>query len=217
MTPEQIASLLPNGELDDGSHDEPGSDLNENGELCLMEAVAYITGEKHSDHPKCACPDLTSIGIGFNDSHSGDKYELRELIKGIPALVGSRTGSSRVRWKRAKKMVKLLMPRFIEEAHEYVNESASKSLLQELEVLSDFRNRDEAKRALKIVKMIGPDVSHDVTTTLENSLEALIKRWNSDGISKQAYGMVIPSDLQEIFTSGEAQADVLSELGHIRS
>ena len=30
--------------------------------MCLMEAVAYVAGEPHSDSPACASPILASIG-----------------------------------------------------------------------------------------------------------------------------------------------------------
>lgn len=33
-----------------GSHKEAQK------QFCVMEAVAYVAGEPHSDHPQCACP-----------------------------------------------------------------------------------------------------------------------------------------------------------------
>ena len=37
-----------------GKHDE------DDAERCVMEAVAYVAGEPHSDHPKCACAVITA-------------------------------------------------------------------------------------------------------------------------------------------------------------
>ncbi len=47
--------------LKSGSH-EPDS-----GEMCLLEAVAYIADEPWSDHPKCVCPVLAAFGRSWND------------------------------------------------------------------------------------------------------------------------------------------------------
>jgi hypothetical protein len=35
--------------------------------MCVMEAVAFVSGEPHSDHPACACPVITSLLQGWND------------------------------------------------------------------------------------------------------------------------------------------------------
>jgi hypothetical protein len=55
---------------------------------CLMEAVAYVAGEPHSDHPRCACPVLTRHGIRLNDRFSDEERQL--LAPLIPRLVGTR-------------------------------------------------------------------------------------------------------------------------------
>jgi hypothetical protein len=41
--------------LSHGSHDR-----REDG-MCLMEAVAFLAGERHSDRPVCACPVLSRL------------------------------------------------------------------------------------------------------------------------------------------------------------
>src|SRR5213080_2559503 len=87
---DQIRELLPAGKLAHGSHNDPTTSNNK--QLCVMEAVAYITGEPHSYHPKCADPVLTDLAIVFNDSHYGNSrngiskaQERDELITAIPA------------------------------------------------------------------------------------------------------------------------------------
>src|SRR5579859_2765923 len=47
--------------------------------MCVMEAVAYIAGEKHSDHPKCACPILSTFLRIWNDTIKNDDRR-RELL-----------------------------------------------------------------------------------------------------------------------------------------
>src|SRR5438105_4365288 len=44
-----------------------GSHKNPKQGLCVMEAVAFVAGERHGDHPECACPVLTGFAIRLND------------------------------------------------------------------------------------------------------------------------------------------------------
>jgi hypothetical protein len=56
-------------------------------ELCLFEAVAYIAGEQHSDHPECASRVLGSFGRELNDQLPDD---LRQQLKPlVPKIVGT--------------------------------------------------------------------------------------------------------------------------------
>ena len=72
--------------LEHGSHTSP-----EHG-MCVMEAVAYVAGEPHSDHPKCASRVLTNLLIGLNDRWNAND---RQLLKPyIPKLVGTNTGEA---------------------------------------------------------------------------------------------------------------------------
>jgi hypothetical protein len=58
-------------------------------ELCIMQAVDYISSGGVSDHPECACPILTSVGIRLNDRFN---KEHRQLLKPlIPLLVGTKS------------------------------------------------------------------------------------------------------------------------------
>lgn len=49
-----------------GAHTSPEDDM------CLMEAVAFFAGERHSDRPLCACPILGEFGRGLNDCLPGE-------------------------------------------------------------------------------------------------------------------------------------------------
>lgn len=40
--------------------------------MCVMEAVAYIAGEEHSDHPQCVCPVLSKFCRSWNDGLLSD-------------------------------------------------------------------------------------------------------------------------------------------------
>src|SRR5690606_25276631 len=58
---------------------------------CAMEAVAYIAGEQHSDHPECACPVIAAFMRRWNDGLPDDESRTRLLRPLLPRLVGSRS------------------------------------------------------------------------------------------------------------------------------
>ena len=67
-----------------GAHSSPDEGM------CVMEAVAFVAGESHSDHPKCACETIGDFMRSWNDS--GDDA-IRERMKSyIPRLVGTNRG-----------------------------------------------------------------------------------------------------------------------------
>jgi hypothetical protein len=98
--------------LKPGVHDE-----NNEGNLCAMEAVAFIAGESWTYEPACACPVITSIMISWNDSLPTDADRDRLLKPLIPRLVGTKS-DSRVEERRAYLQLDWLMrvhaPRFLE-------------------------------------------------------------------------------------------------------
>jgi hypothetical protein len=56
--------------------------------VCVMEAVAWLAGEPHSDRPVCACPVVGAFARRLNDTlDKADRQRLREFI---PALVKSK-------------------------------------------------------------------------------------------------------------------------------
>jgi hypothetical protein len=55
--------------------------------MCVMEAVAYITGDEHSDHPVCVAPSVTNCMIELNDSFEDeDRQRLKEYA---PRVIGT--------------------------------------------------------------------------------------------------------------------------------
>ena len=65
-----------------------GGHRPDDGEMCVMEAVAYIAGEPWSDHPQCASPILTGFCINLNDRW--DNTVRQRLVPFIPRIVGTR-------------------------------------------------------------------------------------------------------------------------------
>jgi hypothetical protein len=84
---EERLHYLDDLQLGRGSHAAPNNGLVA---ACVMEAVAYVAGEKWSDHPECASPVITSFLVSWNDSlPDADRQMLKPYI---PRLVGTRTG-----------------------------------------------------------------------------------------------------------------------------
>jgi hypothetical protein len=64
------------------------------GKACLMEAVAYIAGERWSDKPECASPVLAAYGRQLNDSIRTDELRTEALMPLVPLLVGTRADAA---------------------------------------------------------------------------------------------------------------------------
>ncbi len=78
--------------LDKGSHTSP-----EDG-ACIMEAVAFLAGEKWSDTPECASPVIGAFLRSWNDCLPDD--ERQQLKRYIPRLIGT-AASPKVEDRRA--------------------------------------------------------------------------------------------------------------------
>lgn len=65
----------------------PGKHRSPSRGLCLLEAVAYFAGERHSDHPRCVSPILGSFGRHLNDALPSDMRQ--RLAPLAPSLVGT--------------------------------------------------------------------------------------------------------------------------------
>ena len=82
---EERLALLDSLHLGRGSHSS-----FEDG-VCVMEAVAWVAGEPHSDHPKCASKLITAFMVSWNDSLRSDEERDRLVRPLVPLLVGTRT------------------------------------------------------------------------------------------------------------------------------
>jgi hypothetical protein len=58
--------------------------------VCAMEAVAWLSGEPHSDKPSCACPVISSAMRTLNDAMPDDGTRNTYLKPLLPSLLGSR-------------------------------------------------------------------------------------------------------------------------------
>lgn len=71
--------------------------------MCLMELVAFLSGEEHSDNPKCASPVLSSYGRSINDSLGDERRQA--LLPMASALLNTRCAECEQ--KRALELVSL--------------------------------------------------------------------------------------------------------------
>lgn len=74
--------------------------------MCVMEVVALVAGEPHSDKPACACPALTRFAQALNDRFrllgaNADAARTEVMRPLIPLLVGSKPVDESVSWQRA--------------------------------------------------------------------------------------------------------------------
>ena len=91
--------------------------------MCLMEAVAFLAGEAHSDRPECACPVITAYGwnldLWMGKGEQGDALRAQYLAPLVSKLVGTRS-TSEVSLKRAfffvDRAVRLFAPMALESA-----------------------------------------------------------------------------------------------------
>lgn len=187
-----LRRLLPGGELESSSH-EVGYDGTPDG-VCLMEAVAWVAGEEHSDHPKCACPILTDIGIEINDNT--DDSGRQRLIPAIPALIGSKTGSRRTYFKRAKLAAERVLHETLGKLDFKDLRAASDDTVRHLvlDMLEGVKDRPltkvTAKRAADGLRHLdgGDSGDHEEVIGL---LENLHEVWDASGISFDNYSGVL--------------------------
>ena len=81
---EDRLSILNDLQLKGGSHSNP-----EEG-MCAMEAVAYIAGEPHSDHPECVSPVIAAFMRTWNDG-LGDEDRDRLLKPYLTKVIGTKS------------------------------------------------------------------------------------------------------------------------------
>lgn len=106
--------------------------------MCVMECVAYLADEIHSDHPQCACPVLTQIGIRLNDSTDFDTRQ-RLLRPLLVRLVGSR-GSDELTKKRGYAALNFILKR-----HPDTKELAKDTCITTPEQAIEFRRQHADK------------------------------------------------------------------------
>lgn len=112
---------------------------------CLMEAVAYLVGEEHSDSPACVSPILGEFGRSLNDVLSHDlRQELRGLIPSLPGTVDDgmdeKRGYMALDW-----LVRTWLPTWLELSPERREDARE---IRELDRITDRKSGDRARLVL---------------------------------------------------------------------
>lgn len=81
MVTEKMRQMLGLVKVEHGAHD------NREEGMCVMEAVAYIAGEPHDDHPMCVSQAITEVMIQTNDSL--DDESRQRLLEVVPEIIGT--------------------------------------------------------------------------------------------------------------------------------
>lgn len=143
IAPERL-SELDELHLDGGAHGtfEEGH--------CALEVVAWLAGEEHSDHPKCASPVIGAFMRRWNDDL--DDEGRQRLKPYLPRLVGSKATKKieeRRAWMAADWLVRVHTPAWLELAGITESAEALRSLpeLRTLTGLKKSRPKIDAARA----------------------------------------------------------------------
>jgi hypothetical protein len=117
--------------------------------MCVMEAVAYVAGERHSDTPRCAS---TVIGAFLRTWNDDLDYTGRQRLKPyIPRLVGTRASKAvelRRAWMVTDWMVRVHTPAWLELGG--MNEQAD--ALRALPALDSDASATKAQPTLEVAR-----------------------------------------------------------------
>lgn len=212
----ELRALLPKKKLDDYGHSLPDEGV------CLMEAVAWVSGEEHSDHPTCSCPVLTAIGIEMNDS--GSDKSRQALIQAIPALVGSKTKSKLARFRRVRRAYEFILAHAIDGLNSNRHARSRRPVLtieafvyDRLKAMRDQRLTKEGLGfAIEAFAFIRDNASDLYTSAdcdkLIDLLKEFVGEWDSRGISRHVYEGLLSCERVLQFVPESTQADFLIEV-----
>jgi hypothetical protein len=79
--------------------------------LCVMEAVAWLAGEKHSDSPSCVCPVIGAFLRSWNDALPSDDVR-RRLLAPLAKKVIDTKATKEIEFARAMLCVDWFMREF---------------------------------------------------------------------------------------------------------
>ena len=97
-----------------------GGHQPDEGRMCVMEAVAWVAGEPHSDTPSCTNPVVASFARALNDRVDDDALRTQLLAPLIPELLGHPASNPEINrilaFKCADYAVRQVAPRALESA-----------------------------------------------------------------------------------------------------
>jgi hypothetical protein len=170
-TPTIRTDRLDNLHLGRGAHQSPDAGM------CLMEAVAYIRGIKHTDRPACVSPFLGDVGRSLNDRL--DDTHRQKLIPYIPLLPGTASdGLDDVRQAMARDYtIRVVTPKWLDKAG--LTEHAS--TLRDLPQIVDEATHRAARPAVEAARRACWDIRSQRYGRIKTAVrEALANRPAAD-------------------------------------
>lgn len=84
--------------------------------LCIMEAVAYIAGEEHSDRPYCVSPTISEFLRVWNDGLGSDEERelLRPLMLSVLDTRSTPAAEGRRAWMCADWLIRVNLPAWLD-------------------------------------------------------------------------------------------------------
>lgn len=134
--------------------------------MCIMECVAYIQGEPHTDHPVCACPVVTAYAIRLNDNASDEERD--SLLPFALRIAGSRS-TREVEQKRGYIAADYSVRVFTPIAMEAVGFLSLAKRLRELDPIVDT---ETARIAVTCITAAAPTVKAHAGRTAARAVDA---------------------------------------------
>ena len=81
---------------------------------CVMELVAYVSGEPWSDHPECVSSVIATFLRSWNDSlNDEDRNLLKQFVEPVIDTVGTEADEQKRAWMCVDWMVRVFAPEFL--------------------------------------------------------------------------------------------------------
>lgn len=173
-----------------GTHDNPSEGL------CLLEAVAYVAGEAHSDHPQCVSPVLGAYGRKLNDCLGNeDRQKLKPFIVHMPGTADD--GLDEVRGYIATDwVVRTATPRLLRAA----NHTALAERLEALALVKDKNTASAAEGEALRVREIRSNVREAAFANLEAHFREEIRKRRLTGTAPAPDVAALVGDLHDLAT-----------------
>ena len=127
--------------------------------VCLMEAVAWIAGEPHSDHPACTDVALAAYGRALNDRLKDDERQLlRPLVSKLVGTRGTRELAKRRAYFLVDRHVRVSIPAFLRE----LPRKPRPDLAERFEALSPVVDEESAYRARDLAREVRDGLWRDL-------------------------------------------------------
>jgi len=161
--------------------------------LCLMEAVAFIAGEPHSDQPKCADPVLATFGRSINDFMTDD--ERVHLVPFVAKLVGT-VGDHNLSLRRAMLLCDGVIRQILPVAFEAIGFNDQAENLKKLGKIEDEQSATVAENAANAARrMIGNTVGRAASAA-----------WNAAGSAADSAGWIAVSATNVLWAASRSSS-----------